>query len=50
MNDITDNDWQMLLNSNIRCIEMYGKIIERLRSEQLNSNIRCIEIAILYHL
>ena len=32
------------LNSNIRCIEMKGVLLEMDKEIELNSNIRCIEI------
>ena len=33
-----------MLNSNIRCIEIYMQATNDLKKKQLNSNIRCIEI------
>ena len=35
-----------LLNSNIRCIEMKGVLLEMDKEIELNSNIRCIEICV----
>ena len=34
------------LNSNIRCIEMKGVLLEMDKEIELNSNIRCIEICV----
>ena len=34
----------ILLNSNIRCIEMYNDLVKIYTEARLNSNIRCIEM------
>ena len=39
-------DMSDLLNSNIRCIEMKGVLLEMDKEIELNSNIRCIEITV----